>query len=58
MLQQNSTLYLICYSVPLSGEKIVGGCATVAGWGYRHDLGDESSFCRTDFSNLSPSKAT
>lgn len=46
------------YPVPVSGEKIVGGCATVAGWGYRHDLGDESSFCRTDFSNLSPSKAT
>ena len=46
------------YPVPVNGEKIVGGCATVAGWGYRHDLGDESSFCRTDFSNLSPSKAT
>ena len=38
---------------------MLGGCATVAGWGNRYSQDDmeyHESLCMTDFSNLSPDK--
>ena len=37
---------------------MLGGCATVGGWGMRYDAADErdNSKCRTDFSSKSPDK--
>ena len=40
-------------------DKILGGCATVAGWGYRYDqytMEDSESSCKTDHSSQSPDK--
>ena len=53
-----------CWSVltrSVSGVdgKILGGCATVAGWGYRYDqytMEESESSCKTDHSNQSPDK--
>ena len=45
--------------VPGGGNKILGGCATVAGWGNRYstdDMHDNQASCMTDYSNLSPDK--
>ena len=36
-------------------KTIVGGCATMAGWG-RNDRDERVSTCKTDFSNLGPDK--
>ena len=44
---------------PGGGKKILGGCATVAGWGNRYsteDMHDNQAKCMTDYSNLSPDK--
>ena len=44
---------------PGGGKKILGGCATVAGWGNRYsteDMDDNQAKCMTDYSNLSPDK--
>ncbi len=51
---------VICIaSAPGGGTKILGGCATVAGWGNRYstaDMDDYQAQCMTDYSNLSPEK--
>lgn len=44
---------------PGGGKKILGGCATVAGWGNRYsteDMHDNQAKCMTDYSNHSPDK--
>ena len=41
------------------GKKMLGGCATVAGWGHRYGIDNMDFYeskCMTDFSNLSPDK--
>jgi len=42
-----------------AGEKMLGGCATVAGWGHRYNEDERNlnkSNCETDFSGKSPDK--
>ena len=47
-------------SVSAVDDKILGGCATVAGWGDRYDQNtmeeELMSSCKTDHSNQSPDK--
>ena len=41
------------------GNKMLGGCATVAGWGNRYsqdEMEEKESSCTTDFSDTSPDK--
>ena len=42
------------------GDKVLGGCATVAGWGYRYNqftMDDEKyANCRTNLNDFSPDK--
>jgi len=40
------------------GDKILGGCSTVAGWGHRYsgEQGNVDASCRTNFANMSPHK--
>ena len=43
----------------MAGRKMLGGCATVAGWGNRYnqdEMEEKGSSCITDFSGASPDK--
>ena len=58
LMEGNVSFY--CFNLaPGGGKKILGGCATVAGWGNRYsteDMHDNQAQCMTDYSNLSPDK--
>ena len=53
---------IFCELAPVHDEarnKMLGGCATVAGWGNRYskdEMEESDSSCTTDFSNTSPDK--